>query len=267
MSDKLSRRDIISKVGILGMGALVGKFTTQVAQAQNSKHTSSISHNPNKYPWPYVELDPAVTAQIAYEEWYRLWCGGTVIYSIFSQLAQKVGEPYKSFPIDPFAIFEGGLAGWGTLCGSVNGAAVVASCIIGPMTQEGCEDGHIIASNMLDWYSHADMPIFVPKNPKANKNSIVHTVSESPLCHISVGKWMHASGYPINSPERKDRCARVAASVAYKLVEELNKWHRGQYSENIAWFAPKKVGITAQFNCAECHGAKIPKPPTPLKKL
>ncbi|WP_086034528.1 hypothetical protein [Desulfurella amilsii] len=37
---------------------------------------------------------------------------------------------------------------------------------------------------------------------------------------------MHASGYLINSPERKDRCARVAASVAYKLVEELNKWRR-----------------------------------------
>jgi hypothetical protein len=121
MSDKLSRRDIISKAGILGVGALIGKFTTQVAQAQNSKLASSISHSPNKYPWPYVELDPAVTAQIAYEEWYKLWCGGTVIYSIFSQLAQKVGEPYKSFPIDPFAIFEGGLAGWGTLCGSVNG--------------------------------------------------------------------------------------------------------------------------------------------------
>ncbi|OSS42270.1 hypothetical protein DESAMIL20_1823 [Desulfurella amilsii] len=42
---------------------------------------------------------------------------------------------------------------------------------------------------------------------------------------------------------------------------------QGKYSENIAWFASGKVCITAQFNCAECHGAKIPKPPTSLKKL
>ncbi|PMP89565.1 MAG: chain A iron centre cytochrome C protein [Desulfurella sp.] len=213
MDEKISRKNFLTRASIVGLGALVGGFATQIANADKTQNWSA-----NKWPWPYVELDPKTTAQIAYEEWYRLWCGGTVIYSIFHQLAQKVGEPYKSFPIDPFAIFEGGLAGWGTLCGSVNGAAVVASCIIGPMTQEGCEDGHIIASNMLDWYSHANMPIFVPKNPKANKKTIVHTVSESPLCHISVGKWMHASGYPINSPERKDRCARVAASVAYKLV-------------------------------------------------
>jgi len=267
MSDKLSRRDIVSKAGILGIGALIGKFTTQVAQAQNSTAVLNKSHSPNKYPWPYVELDPTVTAQIAYEEWYRIWCGGTVIYSIFSQLAKKVGEPYKSFPTEPFVILEGGVAGWGTVCGSVNSAALIANFIIGPRTKGGSVWGHVIASNMLDWYSHANMPIFVPKNPKANKKSIVRTVSESPLCHVSVGKWMRASGYPINSPERKDRCARVAASVAYKLVEDLNRWHRGEYDENIAWQPGKKAGITSQFNCAECHGAKIPKPPTPLKKI
>ncbi len=267
MDKKVSRRQLLTKAAFLSVGAVIGKFGSSLADNNNETTSSQKSHPVNIWPWPYVELDPAETAEIAYQEWYRLWCGGTVIYSIFSQLAKKVGEPYKSFPVDPFAIFEGGLAGWGTLCGSLNGASVVASCIIGPMTQEGCEDGHIIASNMLDWYSHANMPIYVPKKPKANKTSIVHTISDSPLCHVSVGRWMQASGYAINSPERKDRCARVAASVAYKLVEELNKWKQGKYSEDIAWLAPKKAKITAQFNCASCHGAHIPKPPMSGKKL
>ena len=51
-----------------------------------------------KWPWPYVKLDPEKTAEIAYNEWYRVFCGAAVISSVFSQLREKVGEPYKSFP-------------------------------------------------------------------------------------------------------------------------------------------------------------------------
>jgi hypothetical protein len=91
---------------------------------------------------------------------------------------------------------------------------------------------------------------------------IVKTTSDSPLCHLSVGKWMKASGYSIGSPQRRDRCARVAASVAYKLVEDLNAWKDGKYLEEAVWGAVKNFGITAQQNCADCHGANIPAPPT-----
>ena len=34
---------------------------------------------------------------------------------------------------------------------------------------------------------------------------------------------------PLGSAERKDRCARVAASVAYRTVELLNAWKDGTY--------------------------------------
>ncbi len=51
----------------------------------------------------------------------------------------------------------------------------------------------------------------------------------SPLCHVSVGKWMKASGYAFVSPEREDRCARVSASVAYQLVQRLNTWKDDKY--------------------------------------
>ncbi len=69
---------------------------------------------------------------------------------------------------------------------------------------------------------------------------------------------MKASGYALASPERKDRCARVAASVACKLVQDLNSWKDGQYVSKANWTPAKDVGITAQQNCTECHDSKIP---------
>lgn len=258
MDVKISRRDILTKAALIGAGAFVGKLGTGTAIASDEEPLMK------QWPWPYEKLDPAETAEIAYKQWYNLGCGGTVMYSVFEQLAQKIGEPYKSFPVESFAIFEGGIAGWGTICGSVNGAGVVLSLIIGPPTWE--DVSKIMTSDTFDWYSHANMPIYVPKEPKANKDSIKHTVSESPLCHVSVNKWMKASGAALGSDERKDRCARVSASVAYKVVQYLNQWHDDKFTaEHAVWSGPEKEGTTAQYNCAACHGKNVPKPPMPKK--
>lgn len=56
---------------------------------------------------------------------------------------------------------------------------------------------------------------------------------------------MKASGFPITSPERKDRCARVAASVAFHLVEILNCWKDGKYAAASTHAPVKEFGITA----------------------
>lgn len=248
----LSRREIILGAGMLGAGVLLSKFGGFVSDAEAK----------GKWPWPYEKLDPEKTAEIAYNEWYRIFCGGAVISSVFSQLAEKIGEPYKSFPVDPFIVLEGGMAGWGTICGSLAGANIVSNVIIGPrIAGPDCEHGHVIGSNINKWYSETKLPVYVPKNPKANKDKIVMTTSNSPLCHISVGRWMKESGFALASPERKDRCARIAASVAYKLVEDLNAWKDGKYNEKIGWSAAKHFGITGQQNCTDCHGSNIPTAP------
>jgi transketolase len=72
---------------------------------------------------------------------------------------------------------------------------------------------------------------------------------------------MKASGFPITSPERKDRCARVAASTAFHLVELLNTWKDGKYASTSTHAPVKEFGITAQMNCMECHGTDVPTPP------
>lgn len=248
-----SRRGLIKT--IIGAGSLAAVTASGLGILSTAEASSALS---KKWPWPYVKLDPEKTGELAYNEWYRLFCGGAVVSSIFSQLAQKVGEPYKSFPVDAFIFLEGGTSGWGTICGSNAGANMITNLIIGPRIA-GSNDGMLMGSEVMQWYSEASMPVFTPRNPK-QKNELPKTVSNSPLCHISVGKWMQASGKALSSPERKDRCARVTASVAYHVVELLNQWKEGKY-ETKGEIPGLLYGINAQHNCSECHGSNIPTPP------
>jgi hypothetical protein len=258
--EKFTRRGLLRGAGMVAgiAAATVGGLNILTkAEAKNGLT--------EKWPWPYVQLDPEKTAELAYTEWYRVFCGAGVISSVFSQLREKVGEPYTSFPVDAFLFLEGGMVGWGTICGSNAGANIVSNMIIGPrIAGPECENGAAIGSDALDWYSETALPSYTPKEPRV-KATIIQTTSNSPLCHVSVGKWMKASGYAIGSPERRDRCARVTASVAYNLVRNLNAWKDGAYKPKSTWKAASNVGIMSQQNCTECHGEKVPTPPMAKK--
>ncbi|SDC15073.1 Putative redox-active protein (C_GCAxxG_C_C) [Desulfurella multipotens] len=247
MSFKLSRRKLIGSAFFLGSSALLGQIGLK------SVYSST-------WPSKYEKLNPQETAELTYAVWGKYLCGASIIYSIFEQLGQKIGEPYKSFPVDAFILLKGGMVGWGTLCGSLNSAAIVASLIIGQPQKDKPDYASLIASNLMYWYSNTNLPTFEPKCPKTDIK-MPKTTSKSPLCHVSCGRWMKASGYPLASAQRLDRCARVSASVAYKLVEELNKYHEGLYNEPLQWNAQKAVGINAQFDCVDCHTHTIPSAP------
>jgi hypothetical protein len=251
----VSRRQVLAGTGALAAGAALSHLGGLVSSA------SAKDGSTEKWPWPYEKLDPEKTAQLCYEEWYRIFCGGAVISSIFTQLREKVGEPYKAFPIDAYIYLEGGQAGWGTICGAPAGANMVFNLIIGPRIS-GSTVAHKMCEDVMAWYSQALMPIYMPKNPKVTAE-LAKTVSNSPLCHISVGKWMKAANKPLVSPERKDRCARVAASTAFKVVEMLNDWKDGKYEQTVDFNCGKMHGITGQQNCQECHGSKVPQAPPP----
>lgn len=77
------------------------------------------------------------------------------------------------------------------------------------------------------------MPTYVPKEPKI-KGDIPRTVSNSPLCHLSVGKWMKAANKELASAGRKDRCARLTANVTAQLVVHLNDWIQSAETRNDA---------------------------------
>ena len=169
----VSRRQMI--LGTAGALA-AGSALTGLGGMLNTAHAKDAAHSASKWPWPYEKLDPVKTAEICYEEWYRVFCGCAVINSVFKQLKEKVGEPYASFPADAFVFLEGGQVGWGTICGSPAGANIVANLIIGPRIA-GATEGHHIANDIMQWYSEADMPTFKPAKPRIPINKIVTTTS------------------------------------------------------------------------------------------
>ncbi len=251
---EVGRRDLLRS---MGRGALGAGLVTLGASLPVGRAEAAVS---GKWPWPYAKLDPQKTGDLAYEEWYRVFCGAAVINAVFRQLAEKVGEPYRSFPSDAFMFLEGGVSGWGTICGANAGANIVANCIIGPRLS-GTEDGMLMGSELLQHYASTAMPTFTPAAPKLAA-APVKTVAGSPLCHVSVGRWMKAAQKELGSPERRDRCARVTASMAFQLVTLLNAWKDGTYKTRGAVPA-KSYGIQAQHDCDDCHGSNVPSPPSP----
>lgn len=247
--ETFSRRSLLLGAGKLAVGAA----GIAVVSAGGLNLISKADAKETPMPWPYKKLNPEEVAEKAYNEWYRVYCGAAVISSIVNSLAKEIGEPYASFPVDSFVWMHGGEVGWGTMCGTEMGAAVVANLIAGPGV---FKDGEKITNEVVQWYSDTELPMYTPKKPKIT-SEIPRSKSGSPLCHVSVGKWMKAADKGFWSPERKDRCARVTASVAAHTVKLLNDWKDGKFKSDLKLPA-MTYNITAQHDCTDCHGGKVP---------
>jgi len=243
ITDKsFSRRDLLLGAGKIAAGTAIvtagGLGIATKTFAKNQKYT-------------YKKLDPKEVGQLAYENWYKNYCSFAVASGIIQPLQKMIGEPYTSFPLEVTRFAHGGAVGWGTLCGTLFGAGIAANLIAG-------RDGEEITNDVIAWYSTTKLPIFEPKNPKLDKKPVL-SVSDSPLCHISVGRWMKKAGKKFFTPDRKDRCARLAASVAMHTVMLLNQWADGTYEPQHGSQA-KTHNMTAQNNCMDCHGSNVPTP-------
>ena len=234
--NRLSRRQLLTGAGKMAVGAAV---VTAGGLSLLPKARAAA-----QYPWPYKKIDPQKAAEIAYENWYKEFCCYATASGILVPLQESVGEPYTLLPIEAFRFGHGGTVGWGTLCGTLLGASIAASFAAG-------EKGERIANDVIQWYTSTELPTFTPASPKATfKNT---NTSNSPLCHVSVSTWMEKEGVDFKSPERKDRCARIAASVAMKTATLLNQWADGTYEPSHG-SQVKAHDRPAQSNCDGCHG-------------
>jgi hypothetical protein len=165
------------------------------------------------------------------------------MYGVFTpiaeMLAEKIGSPWKDFPVDMFRFGAAGVMHWGTLCGAVNGAAAAIFL--------ASKDPVPLIDEVYNWYSQSSLPAYQPVKPKDPKMKIIPSVSGSPLCHISTTKWCEESGYKFFTPERGDRCCRLVADTALKTVELLNAQLDGQ-------FKPQYTIPAAVQECRSCHG-------------
>lgn len=99
-----------------------------------------------------------------------------------------------------------------TLCGSLGTAAACIGSVCDADTSKS------VLAELFTWYKGAGFPSYQPDNL-----GLPTTVAESVLCVDSVGKFMEKTGYAMGDPERKTRCAGVAAEVTKKMVELLNE--------------------------------------------
>jgi hypothetical protein len=250
INDKqISRRQLLSGAGKAAAGLAVlsagGIGIVRDANAYGYKST-----------YKYAKLDPDEVGRMAYENYFTRWCTSTVIAGLVLPLQKQVGGSWKDFPIDAYRWAHGGLAGWGALCGTMPGAGVV----IGLVTDD-TDTAEAMVNDLAFYYSNTQLPTFKPK--KALKAEIHHsTTSNTPVCHISVGKWMKAENKAFLTDERAERCARLSANVAMYAANMLNDWADGKYKpKHPALGNVLNNGITSQNNCTDCHGSNIPKVP------
>jgi len=184
---EIGRRDLLRKAGLYTIGAAgVATIASSTPGCRpQGERVAQAAPSAEKWPWPYEKLDPRKTADIAYAEWYRVYCGAAIINAVFGQLREKVGEPYKSFPNDAFVFLEGGVAGWGTICGSNAGANIVTNCILGPRTA-GSETGMLMGSELpAALRVHGDAHLRTGAAEGRDRHP--EDRRRLALCHVSVG--------------------------------------------------------------------------------
>ncbi|MHB8792771.1 MAG: hypothetical protein ACYC6O_05480 [Thermoleophilia bacterium] len=290
-SGGMSRRRFMSR-GVLAVGAAgatvaatggLGLLTGSLAGAQTTPPTCATTPGTIKHPrgtWGYTTLDPDHCAERAYQIWWSKFCCYAVVDGVIGELQDLLGSPYTN--IDPmmYQFGAGGVNGWGTLCGSPLGAAITVNTIVG---MNGSTDvGSQMSNDLLAYYASTAMPVYIPVTSQyAAKGgtapgytppmAIPSSTADSPLCHVSVSKWLIAANaaatadpanYGIGTTikagnvERKERCARLAATMAKKTAELLNAWHAGTYTPG-AWGSSgvnSINGAPSQKNCTDCHG-------------
>ncbi len=219
-----------------------------------------------KLPWRYIPLDPGVTAARAHEAHSKKHCMYAVFASILGQLGEKLGPPHSTFPLDMMIYGMGGVAGWGSICGTLNGAAALFG-LVARTDMERLK----LTQDLFHWYEQTALPIYTPPGNQM-LNPFPTATPGSVLCHASSGRWCKATGYKHSSPERVERCRRLSGSVAQKSVEMLNALHA---NETIAHFesssatrqcqschttSAEKGSILGQGSCSSCHaiGANHP---------
>jgi hypothetical protein len=194
------------------------------------------------WPWKYQKLDPQAVWQAGYDGYYAGACCYGVFSAIIGELRKQVGYPYTLIPVEMFKYGEGGVVGWSTLCGALNGACAAINLVSSE------EVYNQIINELMGWYTQAPFPMGKPANPKVDKE-LATNASGSPLCHVSVTNWCKASGYGAKSPERSERCGRLTGDVAAKAVELLNQYADGKFVA--AYKAPNSIS-----DCMSCHGDK-----------
>ncbi len=251
----LNRRKFITTAGVLATGLMVTGLTgcsnETVANlekdSEQNKDSSQVSavaatkaETAASIPWKYNKLDVELVRKRGYEYYFKGGCCYTAARALLDTLTESSGGQWSTIPRDMFLYGAGGAYSWGTLCGALNGALAVINLASAKHKELGNE--------LIGWYTKNPFPSNKHESYCKVKNQIT-TISDSPLCHVSVSKWVSAAGARVNEKEKKDRCAKLSGDTAAKAAELLN-----QALENKVVLAYK---VSDEYShCMTCHQGK-----------
>lgn len=207
--------------------------------------------------WAYRRIDPNVAGQRV----YSIYSGGGCMYALFGGillcLSDKCGGVFSSFPLDMMKYGAGGVGGWGTLCGALNGAAAAIGLFVADKQRR--ED---LIAELFSWYESTPLPQYRP-TMGGQPHDVVATAAQSVLCHVSVGKWCHTSGSAVESKEKTERCRRLTVDVCMKVVELLNRYFSlgaaiadgapNEQNASKAQDVPPAADVMGKMRCDTCH--------------
>ncbi|MHC4118110.1 MAG: C-GCAxxG-C-C family (seleno)protein, partial [Planctomycetota bacterium] len=208
-----------------------------------------------------------ITAERAYHANRKAHCMYGAFAAVVLQLAEKHGEPYRSFPLGMLRYGAGGVSGSGSLCGALNGSAALIGLFV---TDE--DEMKALVNELFLWYEQSELPGYAPDKPALDAE-IPKSVSESVLCHVSVTRWCRSSGHKAFSEQRKERCARLTAQTAARTVELLNAHFAGDFAaahdlddevkacKSCHTKGSEKSDSRGRMHCGSCHFSLAPEHP------
>jgi len=263
----LLRREFFKQSGIIAGGVGLGAAGFSLVSHAEEQQQAKVP----EWPWPYATLDVEEVRKRAHLFYYKAGCMYATFGALITSLADKVGYPYTTIPIDMARYGSGGVIGWGSVCGTLNGSSAVITLVVGKEYSK-------VVNELLAWYTETPFPSDISNEYAKNHEFLVEkyktdkvlpqTVSRSTLCHVSVNTWCKATEHASKSPERAERCGRMSADVAAKTVELLNQYALGKFVPTVAAKASEcsechfmgenyEAGqfiIGKERNCVDCHG-------------
>ena len=268
----VSRRSFLVN-GTAAMGAL--GLALGVGTGSLVNPTEAVAATPNigtaDFPLPTIDIDVAKVRQ------YGFYCyqtyGGCGLGSARALLAgildaHRIGgsdpKRWVDVPLNLYAWCNGGGAGgWGTLCGAVAGSAGVLNLM---------NLHNSLASKVFEWYTQQNFPLanldayegtavfpelfpaeVTGKAPLDDALVKGHAVTDSPLCHVSVSKWLAAANVKLGDKHtdnvrglKEDRCAKVTGDTAAYAAFLINEYRANRLPA--AWGKP-----AAMAGCWDCH--------------
>ena len=240
----MNRRRAIASLGLFGGSALLsgcgGRASGEPGAADYPLERAGSPPN-----WNYRKLDPYAVGEVAYQMYADGGCMYAIVGSVMQALAEKVGAPFDSFPVNMMRYGNGGMGGIGSVCGVVNGCAALIGLFEDKKEKDRREE---LIGDICAWYESTPLPIYEPAEP-AWADEVAPSMADSILCHVAVARWCQVTGCDIKCAERRERCRRASVDGVIRVVDLLNRNSMDPNCECLSL-------ATETQACLECHGPR-----------